>query len=109
MNIKTGDTVTLLTGKFEEKKDANGAVKTHKVIAVSPKEGKVIVEGVNGVHKHVKARRQGETSGIVDTNGAIYACKVALYCSKCGKGVRVGHKVINGKKVRVCTKCGQEL
>ena len=109
MNIKTGDTVILLTGKFEEKKDADGAVKTHKVIAVSPKEGKVIVEGVNGVHKHVKARRQGETSGIVDTNGAIYACKVALYCSKCGKGVRVGHKVINGKKVRVCTKCGQEL
>ena len=109
MNIKTGDTVILLTGKFEEKKDANGAVKTHKVIAVSPKEGKVIVEGVNGVHKHVKARRQGETSGIVDTNGAIYACKVALYCSKCGKGVRVGHKVVNGKKVRVCTKCGQEL
>ena len=109
MNIKAGDTVILLTGKYEEKKDANGAVKTHKVIAVSPKEGKVIVEGVNGVHKHVKARRQGETSGIVDTNGAIYACKVALYCSKCGKGVRVGHKVVNGKKVRVCTKCGQEL
>ena len=109
MNIKTGDTVVLLTGKYEEKKDANGAVKTHKVIAVSPKEGKVIVEGVNGVHKHVKARRQGETGGFVDTNGAIYACKVALYCGKCGKGVRAGHKVVDGKKVRVCTKCGQEL
>ena len=109
MNIKTGDTVILLTGKYEEKKDANGAVKTHKVIAVSPKEGKVIVEGVNGVHKHVKARRQGETSGIVDTNGAIYACKVALYCSKCGKGVRVKQKMVDGKKVRVCAKCGQEL
>ena len=109
MNIKTGDTVVLLTGKYEEKKDANGAVKTHKVIAVSPKEGKVIVEGVNGVHKHVKARRQGETSGIVDTNGAIYACKVALYCSKCGKGVRAGYKMDGDKKVRVCKKCGQEL
>ena len=109
MNIKTGDTVILLTGKYEEKKDANGAVKTHKVIAVSPKEGKVIVEGVNGVHKHVKARRQGETSGIVDTNGAIYACKVALYCSKCGKGVRVKSKMDGDKKIRVCAKCGQEL
>ena len=109
MNIKTGDTVVLLTGKYEEKKDASGAVKTHKVIAVSPKEGKVIVEGVNAVRKHVRARRQGETGGIVDTNGAIYACKVALYCDKCGKGVRVGHKVVDGKKVRVCTKCGQEL
>ena len=109
MNIKTGDTVILLTGKYEEKKDANGAVKTHKVIAVSPKEGKVIVEGVNGVHKHVKARRQGETSGIVDTNGAIYASKVALYCSKCGKGVRAGYKMDGDKKVRVCKKCGQAL
>ena len=109
MNIKTGDTVVLLTGKYEEKKDANGAVKTHKVIAVSPKEDKVIVEGVNAIRKHVKARKQGETAGIVDTNGAVYACKVALYCSKCGKGVRAGHKVVDGKKVRVCTKCGQEL
>ena len=109
MNIKTGDTVVLLTGKYEEKKDASGAVKTHKVIAVSPKEGKVIVEGVNAVRKHVRARRQGETGGIVDTNGAIYASKVALYCAKCGKGVRAGHKVVDGKKVRVCTKCGQEL
>ena len=103
MNIKTGDTVILLTGKYEEKATA------HKVIAVSPKEGKVIVEGVNGVHKHVKARRQGESSGIVDTNAAIYASKVALYCSKCGKGVRAGYKMVGDKKVRVCKKCGQEL
>ena len=109
MNIKTGDTVVLLTGKYNEKKDENGAVKTHKVIAVSPKEGKVIVEGVNAVHKHVKARRQGETSGIIDTNAAIYASKVALYCSKCGKGVRAGYKMDGDKKVRVCKKCGQVL
>ena len=109
MNIKTGDTVVLLTGKYEEKKDANGAVKTHKVIAVSPKEDKVIVEGVNAIRKHVKARKQGETAGIVDTNGAVYACKVALYCSKCGKGVRAGYKMVGDKKVRVCKKCGQEL
>ena len=109
MNIKTGDTVILLTGKYEEKKDEKGALKTHKVIAVSPKEDKVIVEGVNAIRKHVKARKQGETAGIVDTNGAVYACKVALYCSKCGKGVRAGHKVVDGKKIRVCTKCGQEL
>ena len=109
MNIKTGDTVVLLTGKYEERFDKDGNIIKHKVIAVSPKEDKVIVEGVNKVKKHVKARRQGENSSIVETDGAIYASKVALYCSKCGKGVRVGHKVVNGKKVRVCTKCGQEL
>ena len=109
MNIKTGDTVVLLTGKAAEKKDKNGKPITHKVIAVSPKEGKVIVEGVNVVHKHVKPRRQGETGGIVDTEGAIYACKVALYCDACEKGVRVKSAVKDGKKVRVCAKCGKVL
>ena len=109
MNIKVGDTVVLLTGKYNEKFDDKGNVITHKVIAVSPKEDKVIVEGVNKVKKHVKARRQGENSSIVETDGAIYACKVALYCAKCGKGVRAGYKMDGDKKVRVCKKCGQEL
>ena len=109
MNIKVGDTVVLLTGKYNEKFDDKGNVITHKVIAVSPKEDKVIVEGVNKVKKHVKARRQGENSSIVETDGAIYACKVALYCDKCGKGVRAGYKMDGDKKVRVCKKCGQEL
>ena len=101
LNIKTDDTVIVLSG---DDKGTKG-----KVIAASPKEGKVIVEGANVVHKHVKARRQGENSAIVDTEGAIYACKVALYCPKCDKGVRVKHVVKDGKKVRVCAKCGQEI
>ena len=101
LNIKTDDTVIVLSG---DDKGTKG-----KVIATSPKEGKVIVEGANVVHKHVKARRQGENSAIVDTEGAIYACKVALYCPKCDKGVRVKHVVKDGKKIRVCAKCGQEI
>ena len=101
LNIKTDDTVIVLSG---DDKGTKG-----KVIATSPKEGKVIVEGANVVHKHVKARRQGENSSIVDTEGAIYASKVALYCPKCDKGVRVKHVVKDGKKVRVCAKCGQEI
>ena len=101
LNIKTDDTVIVLSG---DDKGTKG-----KVIATSPKEGKVIVEGANVVHKHVKARRQGENSAIVDTEGAIYACKVALYCNTCKKGVRVKHVEKDGKKVRVCAKCGQEI
>ena len=101
MNIKRDDKVVVLSG------DDKGVV--GKVIAVSPKEGKVIVEKVNMIHKHVKARKQGDVSGIVDAEGAIYASKVALYCPKCDKGVRVSHKMVDGKKVRVCAKCGQEL
>ena len=61
------------------------------------------------IHKHVKPRKQGEAGGIIDAEGAIYASKVALYCKKCDKGVRVSHKIVDGKKVRVCAKCGQEL
>ena len=101
MNIKRDDKVVVLSG------DDKGVV--GKVIAVSPKEGKVIVEKVNMIHKHVKPRKQGDVGGIVDAEGAIYASKVALYCSKCDKGVRVNYKVVDGKKVRVCAKCGQEL
>ena len=80
MHVKTDDTVVVLSG---DSKGVKG-----KVIAVSAKEGKVIVEGANVIHKHVKPRKQGETGGIVDAEGAIYASKVALYCPKCDQGVR---------------------
>ena len=101
LHIKKGDTVVVLSG---DDKGVKG-----EVIATSPKEGKVLVQGANIIHKHVKARRQGETSGIVDAEGAIYACKVALYCPKCDKGVRT-HVVVDGdKKVRACAKCGHKF
>ncbi len=101
LHIKKDDTVVVLSG---DSKGVKG-----KVIDVSVKEGKVLVEGANIIHKHVKPRKQGETGGIVDTEGAIYACKVALYCEKCGQGVRVKHQIVDGKKVRVCAKCGAQL
>ena len=101
LHIKTGDTVVVLSG---DDKGAQG-----EVIAVSREEGKVIVKGVNIIHKHVKPRKQGETGGIIDAEGAIYASKVALYCSDCKKGVRVKHIVEDGKKIRVCAKCGKKF
>ena len=106
MNIKRDDTVIVLSG---DDKGVKG-----KVIAVSPKEGKVLVEKVNVIHKHVKHRKQGETGGIVDAEGAIYASKVAHYCDTCKKGVRVKTvrtKKDNGDKkiALVCAKCGRVL
>ena len=110
LHVKTGDTVVVLSGDDRKMKKGDKLVpRTGKVIAVSPEEGKVIVEGVNVVSKHTKARRQGEKSQIVKTEGAIYASKVQLVCPKCDKGVRVQHKVVNGKKIRVCVKCGAEI
>ncbi|HHT53619.1 MAG TPA: 50S ribosomal protein L24 [Clostridiales bacterium] len=101
--IKEGDTVVVLTGRYEDKKDSSGRPLPHKVIAVSPKEGKIIVENVNKVYKHIKPRRQGEEGGIISADGAIYISKVALYCPDCKKGVRFHVEMIDGKKVRVCS------
>ena len=101
LHVKTGDTVVVLSG---DDKGAQG-----EVIAVSREEGKVIVKGVNVIHKHVKPRKQGEAGGIIDAEGAIYASKVALYCPTCKKGVRVHTEVVDGKKVRVCAKCGHKF
>ena len=100
MKIKTGDTGMILTG---DKKTDRG--QTGKVLQVSPEENKVIVEGRNIVSKHVKPRKAGDPSGIVKAESAIYACKVALVCPKCGKQTRVGYTVEDGKKVRICKKC----
>ena len=105
LHVKTGDTVVVLSG--------NDKAKTGKVIATSPEEGKVIVEGVHVVSKHTKARRQGDKSQIIKTEGAIYASKVQLVCPKCDKGVRtkVVYKTAGDRKtkVRVCAKCGAEI
>ena len=100
IHVKTGDIVRILSGKDKKKQG--------KVLAVSRKEGKVIVEGINIVSKHVKPRRAGEEGGIVKTEGAIYACKVQLVCGKCNKPTRISHKFDeNGKKNRVCKHCGE--
>ena len=102
MNIKRDDTVIVLSG---DDKGVKG-----KVIAVSPKEGKVLVEGANIIHKHVKARKQGDESGIIDAEGAIYASKVMLYCPKCQAGRRYKHvRNADGERSRVCVKCGEAL
>lgn len=102
LNIKKDDSVIVISGDDKGKKG--------KVLAVSPAEGKVIVEGAGIVSKHVKPRKQGETGGIIKVEGAMYASKVQLYCDKCGKGVRSKVSVDkDGKKSRVCAKCGKAL
>ena len=101
MNIKKNDTVIVLSGKDKGKKG--------KVLVAMPKDNKVIVEGVNVATCHTKPRKQGEAGGIVKRETPIRACKVAVYCPKCDKGVRVGFKVEDGNKTRICRKCGAEI
>ena len=101
LHVKTGDKVIVISG--------NDKGKIGNVVEVSPKEGKVIVSGVNIVKKHVKPRPPQEAGGIVEVEGAMYASKVQLYCDKCNKPTRAAHKIDGDKKTRVCTKCGAEL
>ena len=110
VHVKVGDQVVLRVGSYQDKyTDDKRTPKVGKVLEVSPKEGKVIVEGMNFVTKHVKPRKMGEQGGIVKVESPIYASKVQLYCSKCKKPVRVGHKIEDGKKIRFCKKCGETI
>ncbi|MDD6489651.1 MAG: 50S ribosomal protein L24 [Clostridia bacterium] len=102
VHVKTGDTVVVLSGTERGKKG--------KVMAVSPAEGKVIIEKVNLVSKHVKPRKMGDQGGIVEAEGAMYASKVQVVCPRCGKPTRVAHKILeDGTKERICKKCGEAL
>lgn len=104
IHVKKGDTVVILSGKDKGKQG--------KVLEVSPKEKKVIVEGCNMVTKHVKPRQAGQPGGIIKAEGALYASKVMAVCPKCGKPTRVAHKFLaDGSKERVCknAKCGESF
>ena len=101
VHVKTGDTVVVINGKNRGKQG--------KVMQVAPAEGKVIVEGVNIVTKHVKPRKMGEAGGLVKAESALYADKVQLVCPKCGKATRVGHSGTGKDKKRVCKKCGAKF
>ena len=102
ISIKKDDTVVVLSGKDKGKQG--------KVLSVEPKDGKVIVEKINMVSRHTKPRKQGEEGGIIRKEAPLYASKVMRVCPKCDKPTRYAVKIhADGKKVRVCKKCGAEI
>ena len=101
MKVKKNDTVVVLTGKDVKK--------TGKVLMAMPKSNKIEVEGVNVQEKNHNARSAQDTSSKIKREGPIDASNVLVICPKCGKATRVGHKIVDGKKVRICKKCGESL
>ncbi len=100
-HVRKGETVMVIAGK-----DKN---KTGTVIQYLPKKNGIIVEGLNMVKRHVKARGN-EPGGIKEKEASIHISNVMPYCSKCAKPVRVRKKVLeNGDKQRLCAKCGSSL
>ena len=101
MKIRKGDNVKILSGKDRGK--------TGKVSRVMPEAGKALVEGLNLVKKHIRPRKQGEKGQRVSVPAAVDMSSLMLVCPKCSKPSRVGYKVTEKSKFRICKKCGSEI
>lgn len=102
MHVKKGDLVVIIKGKDIGKKG--------KVLSVDQEKGRVIVERINLVKRHTRPTRQVRQGGIIEKEAPVAGAKVMLFCSKCGRPVRSGHRFLpDGKKVRVCRRCGEEI
>lgn len=101
MKIRKNDQVLIIAGKDKGKKG--------KVIGVLKSAQKIIVENINLAKKHRRARKQGEKGQIVQIPRPLHISNVKLICSKCGQPSRVGYKMTEGGKFRICKRCGQEI
>ncbi|MBI4665571.1 MAG: 50S ribosomal protein L24 [Nitrospinae bacterium] len=102
MRLKKDDVVMVIAGKEKGKKG--------RILESFPEEGRVIVEKLNVVKRHQKPTQRQRQGGIIEKEAKMQASNVQIFCAKCQKPVRIGHKILdNGKKVRVCRKCGEML
>ncbi|MCY0887420.1 MAG: 50S ribosomal protein L24 [Alicyclobacillaceae bacterium] len=102
MFVKKGDKVIVIAGKNK------GSV--GQVLAVLPKENRVIVEGVQVVKRHTKPNQNNPDGGIIEKEASIHASNVALVDPKSGKATRIGHKFLeDGTKVRYAKKSGEVI
>ncbi len=101
MNIKKGDKVIVTKGK--------DAGKSGKIVAVYKEKNRVLVEGLNMKMRHTKGKQKGTKGQMVDMSHSINRANVALIDPKTGKATRIGAKEVNGKKIRIAKKSGQEV
>lgn len=102
MKIRKNDTVQVMAGKDIGKRG--------KVRFAYPKKNRVIVEGINFIKKHSRARAQVRQAGIIDLEAPIDVSNVMLLCGKCNRPTRVGFTFLeDGRKVRFCRKCREVI
>ena len=102
MKIRKNDTVLVIAGKDKGKKG--------KVRFAHPKDEKILVEGVNFIKKHSRARGQARQAGIIDLEAPIRVSNVKLLCSKCNHPTRIGFTFLgDGRKVRICRSCREVI
>lgn len=101
MKLRKGDTVIVTVGRDKGRKG--------KVEKTFPKDGTVVVAGVNVFKRHMKKQGEKRPGGIIDITKPIAVSKLALICPKCNQPTRVGYVVMKGEKERICRKCEQKL
>src|SRR3989344_2574781 len=101
MKLKKGDTVLVISGKDKKR--------TAKILRAFPKEGMILIDGINLKSKHLRPKKQGEKGQVIKIPLPMTVANVKLVCPKCSKAVRVGYKISDGKKFRVCKKCQSEV
>lgn len=102
MKIRKNDTVMVITGKDKGKRG--------KVRFAYPKDERILVEGINFIKMHSRARAGARQAGIIEREAPIHVSNVMLLCSRCNQPVRVGYRLLEtGKKVRYCHSCGEAV
>ena len=102
MKIRRNDTVLVITGKDKGKKG--------KVRFAYPKKERIMVEGINFIKRHMRARGQARQAGIIEREAPVHVSNIMLLCNKCNHPTRVGfHSLEDGKKVRFCRSCGEVI
>jgi len=101
MKIHKNDQVLITSGKDKGKKG--------KVLNVFSQASKIIVEGVNMRKKNSKPKKSGEKGQLISVPAAFSVANAALLCPKCSKPAKVGYKILDKKKYRVCKKCHSEF
>lgn len=101
MKLKKGDNILVTAGKDKGK--------TGKVLRSFPKELRILVEGVNLKQKHIRPKKQDEKGQVVKVPAPFDVSNVKIVCPKCSKAARVGYKIVDSKKRRICKKCKSEI
>jgi len=101
MKIKKGDTVLVISGKDKGR--------VAKVFRSFPKKRRILVEGINLKKKHIKPKKEGEKGQVINTPKSLDVSNVKFVCPKCGKAARMGYKIGQGEKFRICKKCKSEI
>lgn len=111
MRIRRGDTVEITAGDDYSLASAQGRLPlTGRVLSVLPSRGKVVVEGINRVYKHVRRSQRNPQGGRLSKEMPIDVSNVLLFCDRCNRGTRAGMRFLDdGSKERFCKRCGQSL